>query len=298
MLKGEKLTYAAWYLFCDSQPVELQFAVFKGNDKTAFSDFKPPVKGNLFTLLNAAIEYVNDKINWRVEFEKDMKRHEIPEIPVAALREAIVNSFAHRDYNDPKSNEIVFFDDRIEIFNSGTFPEGLTPEDFIKGHERSHLRNPKIAEMFYYTKNIDRWGSGLQRIDKECNEHNVRYEFEVLNNGFLVIFYRPFFNKKSSVKNELKNSEKTLMKLLSEIGIEWSEKWSEKWSRLSKREQQIIILILSDPKMSRAELSDKIGINPSAIQKHIAKLKRKGIIKRIGPAKGGYWKIIENKGEW
>lgn len=55
-------------------------------------------------------------------------------------------------------------DDRIEIYNPGTFPHSLKPEDFFNGEERSYLRNPKIAEMFYYTKNIDRWGSGFQRF--------------------------------------------------------------------------------------------------------------------------------------
>jgi ATP-dependent DNA helicase RecG len=110
---------------------------------------------------------------------------------VAALREAIVNSFAHRNYGNPKSNEIAIFKDRIEIYNPGTFPPGLTPDDFIRKHERSYLRNPKIAEMFYYTKDIDRWGSGLQRIDNECKENNIRYTFDILHEGVLVTFLRP-----------------------------------------------------------------------------------------------------------
>ena len=41
-------------------------------------------------------------------------------------------------------------------------------------------------------------------------------------------------------------------------------------------------------------LSEELGINPSVIQKHINKLKQKGLLKRIGPAKGGYWEIISN----
>jgi predicted HTH transcriptional regulator len=47
-------------------------------------------------------------------------------------------------------------DRHLEIFNPGSFHAGLTPDDFINGRERLHLRNPKIAEIFYYTKNIDR----------------------------------------------------------------------------------------------------------------------------------------------
>jgi len=50
-------------------------------------------------------------------------------------------------------------------------------------------------------------------------------------------------------------------------------------------------LIKENPKITRSELSDKLGINPSAIQRHIQKLKTEGIIERIGGDKGGYWKI-------
>ena len=50
-------------------------------------------------------------------------------------------------------------------------------------------------------------------------------------------------------------------------------------------------LIKENPKITRGELSDKLGINPSAIQKHIQKLKADGTIERIGGDKGGYWKV-------
>jgi len=58
LIKKNRLTFAAWHLFCDIQPVELQLAVFKGKDKTGFLDFKPPVRSNLFTLLETSVEYV------------------------------------------------------------------------------------------------------------------------------------------------------------------------------------------------------------------------------------------------
>ncbi len=52
--------------------------------------------------------------------------------------------------------------------------------------------------------------------------------------------------------------------------------------------------MLVEPQISRSKLSKLLGINPSAIQKHIEKLKAKHIIKRIGPDKGGHWEVIEN----
>ena len=48
-----------------------------------------------------------------------------------------------------------------------------------------------------------------------------------------------------------------------------------------------------DSKISIVELSKKIGISTTTVENNIAKLKQKGLTKRIGPAKGGHWKIIE-----
>lgn len=54
-------------------------------------------------------------------------------------------------------------------------------------------------------------------------------------------------------------------------------------------------MIKENPKITRNELVEKLGINPSAIQKHIANLKNKGIIERIGADRGGHWKVMENE---
>ena len=58
-----------------------------------------------------------------------------------------------------------------------------------------------------------------------------------------------------------------------------------------KRWSEVLELIKENPKITRGELSDKLGINPSAIQRHIQRFKTEGIIERIGGDKGGYWKI-------
>ena len=59
---------------------------------------------------------------------------------VRAIKESIVNSLCHRDFSNPKSNEVAIFKNRIQIFNPGRFPEDYTPEDFIRGEECSILR--------------------------------------------------------------------------------------------------------------------------------------------------------------
>ncbi len=192
LLSGGLLTNAADALF-GTGTVDLQMAVFAGVEKLTFIDIKRE-SGNVFTLIDAAELYIKNMIKWRVKFGK-MQREEIPEIPVEAIREAIVNSFAHRDYRNNKGNEVAIFKDRIEIYNPGDFPEGYTPDDFIKGEERSILRNKRIAQTLYFSKDIESWGSGIKRIHTICKENGVKVEFKILKSGFVVVFYRPDFEE-------------------------------------------------------------------------------------------------------
>jgi len=132
--KEGKLLKAAEILFCDNNLFEVQAAVFAGKDKLTFLDIRQ-FKGNIFNLLEQSESYIKEHMNWRAELV-GRERIEIPEVPVRAITEAIVNSLCHRDYNNPKGNEIAFFKDRIEIYNPGQFPEEYNPIDFIEGEER------------------------------------------------------------------------------------------------------------------------------------------------------------------
>jgi ATP-dependent DNA helicase RecG len=68
-----------------------------------------------------------------------------------------------------------------------------------------------------------------------------------------------------------------------------SEKGSEKGSE--KSSEKILDLIKSSPEISAEELATIIGISSRAVEKQIAALKKKELLKRIGPAKGGHWVV-------
>ena len=60
---------------------------------------------------------------------------------------------------------------------------------------------------------------------------------------------------------------------------------------MRKGREKIIQLLSEDGKQSAAYLAERLGISAKAVEKHLARLKADGIIERIGPAKGGYWKV-------
>jgi len=278
LLQGSKLKKAAEVLFCDENHVEVQAAIFAGTDKLTFLDIRQ-FKGNLFSLRQQAEVYVKEHMKWRAEL-KGGPRKEIPEIPVEAIREAVGNSLCHRDYANPKGNEVAIFKDRIEIYNPGKFPADLNPEDFIEGDLRSVLRNPLIAETMYKSSDIERWASGLKRIYEECTASQIKFEFKRIPMGFVVIFYRPKWEEGEGLIDS-EDIEEGLQKTREKIREKTREKTREK----------ILRLIRENSAITTSELAEKSGITLKGVEWNIDKMKKEGCIKRIGPDKGGHWEV-------
>lgn len=272
LLDKDQLTMAAEVLFCDDNPMEIQAAIFAGTDKPTFLDIKQ-FKGNLFSLRQQAEIYINEHMKWRADLSES-RRKEIPEISVRSLSETIGNSLCHRDFANPKGNEVAIFKDRIEIYNPGLFPADINPEDFFTGEEHSILRNPLIAETMYKSKDIERWGSGLKRIHEECVAAGIRVEFKRLKTGFLVAFHRPKWEEGE--------------------GLEVVDKGGDRvGEKLSSNQHKILGAIAKDRSIAAQGLAEIVGISPRKIEQNIAKLKALGVLKRVGSDKGGHWDIIQ-----
>src|SRR5262249_47488159 len=94
---------------------------------------------------------------------KGIRREERWSVPLAAIREAVMNAVVHADYAQLGAPiRIAIFDDRIEIENPGLLPFGLTVEDIRQGV--SKLRNRVIGRVFHELHLIEQWGSGIQRM--------------------------------------------------------------------------------------------------------------------------------------
>lgn len=95
--------------------------------------------------IDGGIIFLKQYIPVKYEMTGGPRRREVPEVPYDALREAVINAVAHRDYFEKGANVMVeMFDDRIEITSYGGLVKSLKPEDFGK---KSVLRNPNIANL-------------------------------------------------------------------------------------------------------------------------------------------------------
>ena len=108
---------------------------------------------------DAAIAFCFKHLNLSGKIE-GLRRKEKLEIPIVALREAIINSLAHRAYeNRGTSTGLAIYDDRVEIENPGRLPHELSPETMLQPHD-SFPYNPVIAQALYKMTYLENWGGG------------------------------------------------------------------------------------------------------------------------------------------
>jgi predicted HTH transcriptional regulator len=108
---------------------------------------------------------------------------------------------------------------------------------------------------------------------------------EADENWFSIIFKRPELEKESfesrgnstPLKTPLKPPLKTPLKILTGL------------------EKKVLNAINNDTSISRTGIARTLNISPDTVKEYLERLKRKGVIKRIGPAKGGYWEVIEDE---
>jgi ATP-dependent DNA helicase RecG len=248
--------------------VETILGAFKGVTKTHIYDRKD-VRDDLLTQLNEAMAFLKKHLNVRSEIH-EINRHEIYEIPLDALREAVVNALVHRDYSMRGTNiSVNVFDDRVEVVSPGGFPKGITKSNF--GRE-SVRRNLIIADLFHRMDKMEKVGSGIRRMRdliKIAGLKDLVFESDTF---FRVIFYR---NPQYSLKG---NTDKG------------SQTSSQRGSQTSS--QRIIFIMRKNSATTIEELAKDLGISSRAIKKHIRSLREQGIIKRVGHDFGGHWEVM------
>lgn len=190
---------------------KIQCALFKGVDRAVFID-RREYTGPIYEQIEEAYQFVKRHINLSAEINGIVRR-DYYELPVLAVREAIVNGVTHRSYLDDSAMQVSIYDDRVEIVSPGTLYGGLDMEAALSG--RSKCRNAAISEAFHYMKIIEAWGTGLGRIRSGCAEYGLKEPtIEEFGDGFRVIFYR----KVVSADQNVGSSEAVTTDIVQKVG--------------------------------------------------------------------------------
>ena len=170
------------------QNTQLRVVRFKGTSVTHPVIDRLDCSGALWEMVDAAEEFIRKNIRLlSLRTSKSFQRDDKFEYPLEALREAIINALIHRNYQKHSDVRVFIFDNRVEIINPGTFPEGVSPDAPV--HEPV---NPILSQFMYDVGFIERYGSGIKMMHRLCREwgnKEPRYELHLLETK--VIFDSP-----------------------------------------------------------------------------------------------------------
>ena len=131
-------------------------------------------------------------------------------------------------------------------------------------------RNKKLASIFKEAGLIEKYGSGIKRIQQQFIAYGLKSPvFQNFQHGFRVVVSA--------------NEHKVGVK----VGVEAKDK-------LSINRQKILALIQKDPLVTAKILSTIIGISLRKVEENLRKLKEMKRIRRVGSDKSGQWAIIES----
>ena len=166
----------------------VRIARFQGTSPMNFID-RLDCTGTLPEMVDEAERFVkrNTRLAARIT---GFERREITEYPYPAVREAIANAVAHRDYwRRGVEVRISIFADRIEVQSPGRLPPPLTVATLGGEHV---LRNQLIARLLFNIRYIEDWNTGIQRMRRWMREHGLQEPvFEEIGQTFQVTFYGP-----------------------------------------------------------------------------------------------------------
>ena len=261
LLHNGVLNNAAIAVFGKAMSIGLKLACYATDEKITFTDLKS-LKGNIYSLVNEGVSYILNHINWNVTIGS--RREETPEIPISAIREIVVNAFAHAMYFPTPEIEINIHPGKVTVFNPGSFPDGLTPKDYIDNNISSVKRNPIILDVLYRCKDVEKSGTGFKRMNSLCTKEGIQWDSQSTPYGFYFTFYR--------VTNG------TLSVTLH--------------TDLTNDENQVYQMIKNDSKITREKLALTIGKSTRTVQRITDKLVNEGYILRVGNNRFGYWEVL------
>ena len=264
LMKNKKLNNAGLYLFSTLKPLTLKLAIYPTDERLSFID-NVIYKGNIFECIDYAYKYIIKNINWRAEIV-GMQRVETPEIPVEAIREIVVNSFAHMKVNNSSFNEIYITPTRVHIYNPGFLIKGKSPLDFASGKNGPIARNPLINTILYLNKTIESFGTGFNRVFKLCEKDNINYSYK--NNEFGFVFE---FLRKQNVSINVP------------INVSFN---------LTNIENLVLEIIKNNKGINKLQIAKMIGKSKMTVQRAIKTLIDKKLIIRVGANKTGYWEVV------
>lgn len=224
--------------------------------------YQDEIHGNLFEQVEKTTELLFTKyIKAFISYE-GLNRVETYEYPREAIREALLNAIAHKDYSGGVPIQISVYTDKLIIWNEGQLPENWTVKNLLEKHA-SRPYNPDIANSLFRSGYIESWGRGTIKIINECTKAGIPEPvFTYDSSDISVEFRKDIYNEKH----------------LQSLG-------------LNVRQVKAVLYVKEKGRITNKEYQEINNTTDRTALRDLETLIQLNIIKRIGEKKGAYYEL-------
>jgi len=224
--------------------------------------FQDEIHGNLFEQIEKTTELLFTKYIKALISYEELNRVETYEYPKEAIREALLNSVAHKDYSGGVPIQISVYKDKLMIWNEGQLPENWTVKNLLEKHA-SRPYNPDIANALFRSGYIESWGRGTIKIVNECKKAGIPEPIFTYNSSDISVEFR------KDIYNE-----KHLQSL-----------------NLNDRQVKAVLYVKKKGRITNKEYQEINNTTDRTALRDLETLIELNIIKRIGEKKGAYYEL-------
>jgi len=239
-----------------------------GNDWHAVADQFDAVDtyAPIFLMVDKLMSIIYGELTTRHRFHSDSIQPETERFPVEVMREAIVNMLMHRDYRHGQYTQIIRYDNRIEICNSGY---SLKPDDML-GMKGSVTRNDTIARVCHDTKLAETKGSGIDRMWRKMVEAGLS---------------RP------TMESDRTAATFTIRLLLCHFFSEETLDWLKRFAayELNDNQRTALVFLREVGAIDAVAYRQLTGCKPKLVAKELAGIKDQGLMIQKGRTRGTYY---------
>ena len=272
LLDGERLSNAAALLFANDPQRFTMSAVVKCARFHGVEVAKPipshqVFEGTLYDQVDAAVDFVMSKLDRAVGTRAVSASAPVKyEIPKDAIAEIIVNAVAHRDYTSNAAVQVFVFADRVEVWNPGHLPKGLTPGQLGMPHS-SEPPNPFIARPLYLAHYIESLGTGTLDVIRLCRESNLPVpDFEQRGSQFVVTLWRDWLTTEVLAALDLND-----------------------------RQREALVHIKTSNRIANTEYQEVTGATRPTAKRDLEDLVHKGVLVPMGAGRGAYYELSRKR---
>lgn len=215
--------------------------------------FQDDIHGNLFEQIEKTMELLLTKYTRAIVSYRGLSRIETYEYPEEALREALLNAVAHKEYAGCTPIQIRVYPDRIKIWNEGLLPDNWTVKNLLEEHS-SRPYNPDIANAFFRSGYVEAWGRGIDKIEEQCVAAGLPAPtFTNDGSDFWIIFRKDIYNKEDLSK-----------------------------SGLNERQIKAVLYVKENGEITTSAYTQLYAVAERTARKDLNELSDKQVLKRIG----------------